>query len=221
MIDLPTTTSADVARGRRRTLLVPLGSLEQHGAHLPLSTDTVIAEHVARGVAARWASCAVAPAIPIGASGEHAGFAGTLSIGTDVLSRVLVEVVRDADRDYERVVLVNGHGGNGPAIAAAQQVCGYEGRSLEVLHCHFPGADAHAGRTETSLMLHLAPELVRLERAEAGNTAPVGALLPAMRDGGVRAVSPNGVLGDPAGATAQEGERLLRALLDSVTGTAR
>ena len=72
----------------------------------------------------------------------------------------------------------------------------------------WPG-DLHAGRTETSLMLAIAPERVRLERAEAGDRRPIGALLPLLVEGGVRAVSANGVLGDPTGATADEGRRLL------------
>ena len=68
-----------------------------------------------------------------------------------------------------------------------------------------PGGDAHAGRTETSLVLAIAPELVRLDRAEPGCPTPLAELLPALESGGVRAVSANGVLGDPAGASAGEG----------------
>ena len=91
-------------------------------------------------------------------------------------------------------------------------LCDARGRSattraaeLEVVHCALPGMDAHAGRAETSMLLHLHPGLVRTERAEAGVTTPVAELLEALRAGGLRAVSPNGVLGDPAGASAEEG----------------
>jgi creatinine amidohydrolase len=76
--------------------------------------------------------------------------------------------------------------------------------------------DAHAGRTETSLQLALAPGLVRLDRAAPGNTRPIAELMPALRASSVRAVSPNGVLGDPAGASAAEGAALLRELLDDL-----
>jgi len=76
--------------------------------------------------------------------------------------------------------------------------------------------DAHAGRAETSLMLHLRPESVRLDLAEAGNTAPLSALLPHLRAGGVAAVSRNGVLGDPRAASGEEGRRLLEAMIAGV-----
>ena len=82
-------------------------------------------------------------------------------------------------------------------------------------------ADAHAGRTETSLMLHLAPDLVDMAVARRGNGAPIGELLPQLRDIGIRAVSPSGVLGDPTGATADEGVSLLDELVQharAVTG---
>lgn len=216
MIDLSDATSPGHATAAPSTLVVPLGSIEQHGPHLPLGTDGIIADGVARAVARRLSSAAVAPLIPIGASGEHAGFPGTLSIGTEALAGVLVELARDAARDYERLMLINAHGGNGPAIAAAERIWTFEQRSVEVRHCHFPGGDAHAGRTETSVMLHLAPELVRLDLIEPGNPAPVTELLPHMRRGGVAAVSPNGVLGDPTRATAEEGARLVAALVERI-----
>lgn len=219
MNDLWSATTNELDRAQPRTLVVPLGSTEQHGPHLPLGTDTIIASYVAREVAAQLSACALSPAIPVGASGEHAGFRGTLSIGTEALTGLLVELVRDATRDYARVIVVNGHGGNGPAIETAQRICDYEGRDLRIAHCHFPGADAHAGRTETSVLLHIAPELVRLELAEPGNVTAVGQLMDAMREGGVRAVSENGVLGDPTGATADEGAALLDALIDRILHT--
>jgi creatinine amidohydrolase/Fe(II)-dependent formamide hydrolase-like protein len=92
-------------------LAVPLGSCEQHGPHLPLDTDTRIAVALAEGLAARRPDVLVAPAVPYGSSGEHQGFAGTLSIGQDALEHLLVELVRSAD-GWRGVVLVNGHGGN-------------------------------------------------------------------------------------------------------------
>ena len=74
-------------------------------------------------------------------------------------------------------------------------------------------ADAHAGRTETSLLLHLDPAAVRGEQAEPGETRPVAELMDRLRRDGVRPVSPNGVLGDPSGASASEGRRLLDELV--------
>jgi mycofactocin system creatininase family protein len=195
-----------------RTLVIPLGSTEQHGPHLPLDTDTVIASALAeRLLAVRPDDVVLAPAIPYGASGEHAGFEGTLSIGTDALEHLLIELIRDATRDNDRVLIVNAHGGNLLPLARAVVHQHDEGRDVEQFSARWPGGDAHAGRTETSLMLALAPARVRLELAAAGATAPLLELMPALRAGGVRAVSENGVLGDPAGASAVEGEELLDA----------
>lgn len=197
----------------RRVLLVPLGSLEQHGPHLPLDTDTRIALAVATGAASRREGALVAPAITLGASGEHAGFPGTLSIGTPALTELLVELGRDAARDWEAMLLVNGHGGNRDAIDAALARLHDEGRRSAVFHAGRAGGDAHAGRTETALLLHLDPYAVHLEAAEAGETRPVSGLMDRLRRDGVRSVSPNGVLGDPAGATPEEGERMLAELV--------
>jgi mycofactocin precursor peptide peptidase len=204
----------------RRLLLVPLGSTEQHGPHLPLDTDTRIAVAVAEGVARRWPNAMVAPAVSYGSSGEHAGFPGTLSIGQEATERLVVELVRSADR-FGGVVLVSGHGGNAEPLARASDLLAAEGRRVLVWPVRAPAGDAHAGRTETSLLLAIAPELVRLDRAQAGNPAPLDDLLPALRADGVRAVSPNGVLGDPAGASADEGRTLLDEMvagLDAAIG---
>src|ERR1019366_10312968 len=89
-------------------------------------------------------------------------------------------------------------------VARAIARLGAEGHPVVAWSPSWP-TDLHAGRTETSLMLAIAPERMHVERAEAGDLRPVGTLLPLLHDQGVRAVSANGVLGDPAGATADEG----------------
>ena len=191
-------------------LVIPLGATEQHGPHLPLDTDTVIASALASRLReARPDSVVLAPAVPYGSSGEHAGFPGTLSIGQDALEVLLIELVRDATREHERVLLLNAHGGNAEPLRRAVAHQRGEGRDVRVFAATWPGGDAHAGRTETSLMLALKPDEVRLERAAAGAVAPLDELIDAIRAGGVRAVSANGVLGDPDGASAAEGEALL------------
>ena len=181
-------------------LLVPVGAVEQHGPHLPLGTDTTVATTVAGRL-----GVPVTPPIAFGASGEHEGFPGTVSIGTETLAAVLVETGRSACRWAGRVCFVNGHGGNLPALVSAVTLLRYEGRDVAWHSCGVPGADAHAGRHETSVMLALAPDAVRPDLAAPGNTAPLGELMSAIRAGSVRDVSPNGVLGDPAGASAAEG----------------
>jgi creatinine amidohydrolase len=212
-------TWREVHGAGRPVVAVPLGSCEQHGPHLPLDTDTRVAVALADGLAAARPDVVVAPPVAYGASGEHAGFDGTLSIGLDALTTVLVELVRSADA-FAGVVLVNGHGGNHDAVQRAVATAAHEGRAV-LAWAPTPAAlgrtgDAHAGRTETSLLLALAPSVVRLDDAEPGATAPLAELLPALRAGGVRAVAPNGVLGDPTGATAAEGVDVLRSLTEDL-----
>jgi creatinine amidohydrolase len=198
-------------------LAIPLGSTEQHGPHLPLSTDTDIARALAVGLAARRADVVVAPDLPYGASGEHAGFPGTLSIGHEALELVLVELVRSAAESFPHVLLVNGHGGNVPTLAKA--VARLRAESRDVLAWSPPWrGDAHAGRTETSVQLALDPARVGDVRA-AGATAGLAELMPALRRGGLRAVTDNGVLGDPEGASAEEGQALLLEALDHLEAT--
>jgi creatinine amidohydrolase len=195
-------------------VLAPLGSVEQHGHHLPLSTDTSVACAVAEAAVGAFDGALLAPALPYGASGEHEGFPGTISIGTEALTGLLVEYGRSAGRWAGRVLLVNGHGGNLDALRAAVPLLRSEGRDVAWFPCGVTGGDAHAGRTETSLMLHVEPHGVRVNAAVAGVTTPIGRLLPRLRSEGVRGVSPTGVLGDPAGASPQEGAVLLDELVD-------
>jgi mycofactocin precursor peptide peptidase len=191
-------------------LLVPVGSTEQHGPHLPLTTDTDIAVAVARQAGQLDPRVVVAPAVAYGSSGEHQAFAGTLSIGAEVTEAVLVELGRSAAVAFARVVMVSTHGGNATPVARAMAQLHAEGHPVMAWWPSWPG-DLHAGRTETSLMLTIAPERVRLEQAETGDQRPIRTLLPLLVEGGVRAVSANGVLGDPTGASAGEGDRLLAA----------
>jgi mycofactocin system creatininase family protein len=209
----------EVERGPRQLLVVPVGSLEQHGPHLPLDTDTRIAVAVARRACAGRAGVALAPPLPIGASGEHAAFPGTLSIGSEALAACLIELGRHASLHWPALMLVNGHGGNVPAAEAAVGRLRYEGRAALAWHAALPEGDAHAGRSETSVMLALAPGAVRMDAAERGDVRPIEQILPLLRERGVRAVSANGVLGDPAGASAAEGERLLARLVKSLSIT--
>jgi mycofactocin precursor peptide peptidase len=201
-------------------LAVPVGATEQHGPHLPLSTDTDVAVALCTRLARSRPDVAVAPAVAYGSSGEHQDFAGTLSIGQDALELVLVELGRSATCTFASVLLLSTHGGNASAVRRAEQRLRAESRDVRAWLASWRG-DAHAGRTETSLQLALDPRRVRLDRAEPGNTRPIAELMPALRESSVQAVSVNGVLGDPAGATAAEGDALLEALLADLLATVR
>jgi mycofactocin precursor peptide peptidase len=196
-------------------LAVPVGSTEQHGPHLPLSTDTDVATHLATALARRRGDVLVAPALAYGSSGEHDGFAGTLSIGQQATRQVLIELGRSATATFSRVLLVVGHGGNAEPVAAAVRVLRGEGRDVLAWAPRFPG-DAHAGGTETSIMLALHPDAVRSGVLVAGATQPLAELMPALRSGGVREVSRTGVLGDPTRADADHGRALLADALDEL-----
>jgi mycofactocin precursor peptide peptidase len=199
-------------------LAVPVGSTEQHGPHLPLTTDADLAVALCNQLGAQLdSSVVVAPPIFYGSSGEHEGFAGTISIGQEATELLLTELGRSATRTFSRVLLVSTHGGNTEAVRRAVARLRAESRDVSVWFPRWHG-DAHAGRAETSLQLALAPDAVRLDRAEAGNTTPIAELMPALRAAAVHGVSPNGVLGDPAGASAAEGTAMFADLLADLNG---
>jgi mycofactocin system creatininase family protein len=205
--------SPQVARGE--LLVVPLGATEQHGPHLPLSTDTVIARALAQSLDGPGVS--IAPALPYGASGEHQAFPGTLSIGAAALESVIVELVRSATETFSRVLLINAHGGN--AVPLARAVTGLRGEGRDVRSWSPAAAwdgDAHAGHVETSLMLVLSPQAVLVDRAVAGNRADLSRIIDELTRRGVRAVSETGVLGDPTTASAPAGEQLLARARDAL-----
>jgi mycofactocin system creatininase family protein len=165
----------------------------------------------------------IAPAVAYGSSGEHAGFAGTLSIGQEALEFPLVELGRSAAETFTRLLFVSAHGGNHDAVSRAVQRLRAESRDVALFVPRWTG-DPHAGRVETSLLLALSPHRVRLDEAVVGDVRPLGEILPALRAGGVRAVSASGVLGDPTDANTQYGIQMLAelsaALLDQIAAWA-
>ena len=152
MSGLADRTSGEVVPGT--VLVVPVGSTEQHGPHLPLTTDTDIATALAALASGRCPGTVTAPAVAYGSAGEHAGFPGTLSIGQEATELLLVELLRSASATFAAVVLVTTHGGNAGPVARAVTRAAAEGIAVEAWSPAWPG-DAHAGRTETAVMLAL------------------------------------------------------------------
>ena len=205
---------------KSKILILPLGSFEQHGPHLPLDTDTIIIDsvvaHALDEEQTESAKFLVAPTIAISASDEHAGFSGTLSTGTEALVQSVVAICRSASWSLG-VCIVNGHGGNADALPRISSALTYE----KIRHStwslpSYDGADMHAGHTETSVMLHVAPDKVHTDRIERGTVGDASALVAQMRTSGVAGVSDNGVLGDPTTATSQHGVAVMKLYSSSL-----
>jgi creatinine amidohydrolase/Fe(II)-dependent formamide hydrolase-like protein len=209
----------------RDTVVIAFGATEQHGPHLPLATDSLIGDHLARLIAERL-DAFVAPTVRVGCSEHHLAFPGTLSFSEGTFHAVVADLVRSLARGgFRRVVLIPTHGGNFAPLAAAIEKLGpveaVEVRAVTDLGALFTivqvGIDEHgvplgegglhAGEWETSMVLAIHPELVHLERGEAGYTGDLQAALGTIFTGGVDALAGNGVIGDPAQASAEHGAR--------------
>jgi mycofactocin precursor peptide peptidase len=217
MPTLATSSWTDAEALAARVLVVPLGATEQHGPHLPLTTDcdiaVALAEHL---LAALPNDVVIAPPVPFGSSGEHQSFAGTIGVGQAAIEEFLVEIGRSATCTWNRILLLSTHGGNvGPVLRAARRLQS-ENRDVRAWMPAW-GGDAHAGRTETSLMLAIDPHRVDVDVAQRGATEPIADLMPRLMLDGVAAVSNNGVLGDPTGASAGEGQQILAAAVASLS----
>jgi creatinine amidohydrolase/Fe(II)-dependent formamide hydrolase-like protein len=217
-------------------VLLPVGAIEQHGAHLPIDTDAFDADMLAREVAA---ACSepkpiVLPLIPYGVSYHHDDFTGTISIGPDSLARMVHDIGMSVARNGARkLVIINGHGGNIPALHFAAQTIN---RDAHIFTCVDTGEtsdpdvhslaetpnDVHAGEIETSTSLYLRPDLVRMERAEAAVPAFSISYLnfSSKRSvgwyGRTQKISKTGVLGDPTRASAEKGERMWQLMVNNL-----
>jgi len=215
----------------RDTVVLALGATEQHGRHLPLATDALLGDHLARMLADRL-DAFHAPTLRVGCSEHHVGFAGTMSLSESTFHAVVGDLVRSLLRGgFRRIVLVPTHGGNFAPLAAAVSKLD-ERQSVTALtdlgvlsqlaqmgerEYGVPLAEGglHAGEWETSLLLAIHPDLVAMEHAEPGFTGDLqDALKGIFAEGGVAALSENGAIGDPRRATTEHGERYWSAAVD-------
>jgi len=223
---LAESTWTDVAAADVDLAVLPVGSTEQHGPHAPLGTDTIAAETVAEAGADRWdREVLVAPSIPVGVAEEHRAFAGTMWVTPDTFRSYVREAVASlGEHGVERVVLVNGHGGN---VDALREVAGDLTRAGEVYVVPFTWFDevedgpmGHAGPLETAVVQHVAPDLLRedrLEDAAAGAAEGWGEWVGAVNLAfDSDEFSENGVVGDPRDASPARGADLIDAAADAL-----
>jgi creatinine amidohydrolase len=235
--ELARLSAPEIAQLDKRSAVVvqPIGSVEQHGPHLPVLTDAYVAESVARGALSLLADgrpqVFVLPTISYGRSVEHQGFPGTVSLSTETLLGVCRDVGRSlAASGFTRLVFVDGHGGNVALLdVAARDIRAETGLLVfRVMPSHFglpdglecPDAEfaAHANFVETSVMLALDESMVHMDRVQPGGESATRLFgKPGIAAGGpivpvgwlTRDLSGNGVIGDPRRASAEAGRRIL------------
>jgi len=213
--------------------LLPVGAIEQHGPHLPLDTDAFDADYLARRVAD---ACSdpkplVLPAVSYGVSYHHESFQGTISISNDTLARLIYEIGIGAARNgIKKFVIINGHGGNSPALNHAAQminrdahifVCVDTGETsdIDIDHLVETPNDVHAGETETSTSLAVRPHLVKMDQAPKSVPRFSSRYLDFSSKRGVlwyahtRRISSTGVMGDPTIASAAKGQKIWELMI--------
>jgi len=232
-------TFEEISRlGERSVLLLPIGSMEQHGPHLPLDTDAILAQRLAEAITERFGEAFdlwQLPPFAFGLSREHAWASGTMSLSVAGLTAILREIAREIARALpaRNLMIVNGHGGNRGIL----EVLNYEFKvdfGLNVCALHIgalmspvPAAglpEIHAGKDETSLMLALAPDRVRRERiAESGGAVSAAEVRTTILDPGVSwpwssgdsRIADLGVIGDASDSSAEYGRTILERILEA------
>jgi creatinine amidohydrolase/Fe(II)-dependent formamide hydrolase-like protein len=213
--------------------LLPVGSIEQHGPHLPLDTDAFDANYLAQRVAE---ACShpkplVLPKIPYGVSYHHAEFQGTVSISNDTLAKLVYDIgMSVAHNGIKKLVVINGHGGNSPALNHAAQMIN---RDAHIFVCVDTGEtsdvdiyalvetpnDVHAGEIETSTSLAVRPHLVKMEHSKKEVPEFSSRYLDFTSKRGVlwyaytRKISNSGVMGDPTRASVEKGKKIWEIMI--------
>lgn len=222
---LPTATTTEERHRNAPVAVLPVGSFEQHGDHLPLSTDTIIATLIARRIADTY-PVLLLPPITISCSHEHSAWPGTVSISARALHAVITDICDSVTRTGPRALaVVNAHGGN-YVLSNVIQEASAEGRTMALFPTRDDWQDArsaanlassthedmHAGEIETSILLHACPEVIRPGYQDADHIADDRRHL---LTEGMQAYTDTGVIGRPSLATAEKGKAVLDALTSS------
>ena len=220
------------------TVIITIGSTEQHGLHLPLGTDAIMGEALGQRVARALGDTLLAPGMRIGCSEHHMDFAGSLTLSRETFIGVVGDICRSLARHgFRHIVLLPTHGGNFAPLAKAVEAIRPElsgvnliaftdlmafmdeifqtGKARKVTP---EQAGAHAGEFETSIMLYLRPDLVAIDKAQPGYVGDQLRIAPLVFEKGFRAVTANGVLGVPRNASAANGEAYMAAITDLLVG---
>jgi creatinine amidohydrolase len=220
----------EIQKGRD-TVVVPFGSTEQHGKHMPLGTDAILGDVIGWGLAKRLGAF-LAPTVRFGCSEHHLAFTGTISLGEKTFRSIVTDVVASLSvHGFRRIVLLPTHGGNfNPLAETVARIEPAKGVRIlaftdleEFTNAAFEssgafGVDAaksgiHSGEWETSLMLALKPELVKMDWAAKGFVGELSEIMSKVFDG-IQNLDQNGVLGDPRPATAEAGKKYLEDIIE-------
>ena len=211
--------------GEVDTAIITIGATEQHGPHLPLMTDALLAESIGEGVARRIGRAVLAPPIHVGCSRHHIACAGTITLRSETLHALLVDYVDSlAAHGFRTIVLIPTHGGNFLPVAAIVDVLRADHPELQILaytdldrmmavmygaSAEFgvsaPASGGHAGECEASIVLALRPDLVHMDRAACGFLEINEGTPRLLWEKGIRAIDENGVIGDPRTASGEKG----------------
>lgn len=220
--------------GGTHTVLIMVGSTEQHGPHLPLMTDSLIGETLGKRIAEKLGNALVAPVISVGSSRHHMVFPGTITLSDETLICIAEDYCRSlAHHGFKNIFIIPTHGGNYRPLKDNEERIKKSAPEAKVVIFHdLPlfvdllsngaakygisreVAGVHASESETSAVLALRPELVTMARAQAGYIGPMEEAARRMMAEDTRKVTPNGVLGDPTKATAGKGQEYLADWVD-------
>jgi creatinine amidohydrolase len=209
-------------KSKKRRVIIPLGSIEQHGPHLPVTTDILIAEYMANQISKKIPAY-VMPGIPYGVSYEHKSFFN-ISISSDLLSELLTQVcISLAENGFRSIIILNGHHGNMGVVQYVPQKVASKNPKLNVFSINYWNLIErefdHAGFVETSLMLSINPKLVQMNKAKPGYSdkkrlhATYSTFL---NNPSSFKITKNGVWGDPTKANSSDGRKIMSTAIKNI-----